>query len=186
MVALSHIQYSCGLRLPLRSIADAAHRAGALLLADGAQTAGQIPLNPRQLGVDFYAISGQKWLFGPEGTGALFVARDLSRSLEPLFTTHPLADAWAERLKLIATIYPLQRFSAASQNIALVAGLAEAVRLMLEIGVEVVEARTNAIADRFRSRLAAMPNCSVTGPMAGGVLWSGLRGGRWMATAQAS
>ena len=166
VVALSHVQYSCGLRLPVRSIADAAHRAGALLLADGAQTAGQIPLNPRQLGTDFYAISGQKWLFGPEGTGALFVARELWRSLEPLFTTHPLADAWAERVKPVATIYPLQRFSAASQNTALVAGFAEAVRLMLEIGVEFVEARTDAIADRFRSRLAAMPKCSVTGPMA--------------------
>jgi L-cysteine/cystine lyase len=166
MIALSHVQYSCGLRLPVRSIADAAHRAGALLLADGAQTAGQIPLNVRQLGTDFYAISGQKWLFGPEGTGALFVRRDLSRSLEPLFTTHPLADAWAERVKPVATIYPLQRFSAASQSTALVAGFAEAVRLMLEIGVEVVEAKTNAIADRFRSRLGAMPKCSVTGPMA--------------------
>jgi L-cysteine/cystine lyase len=166
MVALSHIQYSCGLRLPLRRIADAAHRADALLLADGAQTAGQIPLNVRELGADFYAISGQKWLFGPEGTGAIFVARDLSRSLEPLFTTHPLADTWAERLKSIATIHPLQRYSAASQNAALIAGFAEAVQLLLEIGVEAVEAKTNAIADRFRSRLAAMPKCSVTGPTA--------------------
>jgi len=166
MVALSHIQYSCGLRLPLRRIADAAHRAGALLLADGAQTAGQIPLNVRELGADFYAISGQKWLFGPEGTGALFVARGLSRSLEPLFTTHSLADAWAERLKPIATVYPLQRYSAAAQSTALMAGFAEAVRLLLEIGVGVVEAKTNALADRFRCRLAAMARCSVTGPTA--------------------
>lgn len=166
MVALSHVQYSCGLRLPMRSIADAAHRVGALLLADGAQTAGQIPLDLRQLGADFYAISGQKWLFGPEGTGAIFIARDLSRSLEPLFTTHSLADAWAERVKPFGIHYPLQRFSTASQSTALVAGFAEAARVLLEIGVEVIEAKTNALADRFRSRLAAMPKCSVTGPTA--------------------
>ena len=166
MVALSHVQYSCGLRLPIRSIADAAHRVGALLLADGAQTAGQIPLDLRQLGADFYAISGQKWLFGPEGTGALFIARDLSRSLEPLFTTHPLADAWAERVKPFGIHYPLQRFSTASQSTALVAGFAEAARVLLEIGVEVIEAKTNALADGFRSRVTAMPKCSITGPMA--------------------
>jgi len=167
MVALSHVQYSCGLRLPVRSIADAAHRVGALLLIDGAQTAGQIPLDLRQLGADFYAISGQKWLLGPEGTGALFVAHALSRSLEPLLTTHSLADAWDRHVEpFVGRGYPLRRFSAASQNTALVAGFAEAVSLLLETGIEVIEARANDMADRLRSRLAAIPGCSITGPMA--------------------
>ena len=167
VVALSHVQYSCGLRLPVRSIADAAHRVGALLLVDGAQTAGQIPLDLRQLGTDFYAISGQKWLLGPEGTGALFIAQALSRSLEPLLTTHPLADAWDRQVEpLVGGGYPLRRFSAASQNTALVAGFAEAVSLLLETGIEVIEAKANDMADRLRSRLAAIPGCSITGPMA--------------------
>jgi L-cysteine/cystine lyase len=166
MVALSHAQYSCGLRLPVRPIADAAHRAGALLLVDGAQTAGQIPLDLRQLGADFYAISGQKWLLGPEGTGALFVTHDLSRSLEPLLTTHSLADAWDRRLEPLGGGYPLRRFSAASQNTGLVAGFAEAVRLLLETGIEVIEGKTNDMADRLRSKLATIPGCTITGPMA--------------------
>jgi len=167
VVALSHVQYSCGLRLPVRSIADAAHRVGALLLVDGAQTAGQIPLDLRQLGTDFYAISGQKWLLGPEGTGALFIAQALSRSLEPLLTTHSLADAWDRHVEpLVGGGYPLRRFSAASQNTALVAGFAEAVSLLLETGIEIIEAKANDMADRLRSRLAAIPGCSITGPMA--------------------
>ena len=166
VVALSHVQYSCGLRLPVRSIADAAHRVGALLLVDGAQTAGQIPLDLRQLGADFYAISGQKWLLGPEGTGALFIAHALSRSLEPLLTTHPLADAWDRLVEPLGGGYPLRRFSAASQNTALVAGFAEAVSLLLETGIEIIEAKANDMADRLRSRLAAIPGCSITGPMA--------------------
>ena len=166
MVALSHIQYSCGLRLPVRSIADAAHRVGALLLVDGAQSAGQMPLDLRQLGADFYAISGQKWLLGPEGTGALFIAQALSRSLEPLLVTHSLADAWDRHVEpLVGGGYPLRRFSAASQNTALVAGFAEAVSLLLETGIEIIEAKANDMADRLRSRLAAIPGCSITGPM---------------------
>jgi selenocysteine lyase/cysteine desulfurase len=166
MVALSHVQYSCGLRLPVRSIADAAHRVGALLLIDGAQTAGQIPLDLRQLGADFYAISGQKWLLGPEGTGALFIAHALSRSLEPLLITHSLADAWDRHVEPLGGGYPLRRFSAASQNTALVAGFAEAVSLLLGTGIKVIEARANDMADRLRSRLAAIPGCSITGPTA--------------------
>ena len=41
---------------------------------DGAQAAGAIPLRVAELGVDFYAIPGQKWLLGPEGTGALWAS----------------------------------------------------------------------------------------------------------------
>jgi selenocysteine lyase/cysteine desulfurase len=170
VVALSHVQYSCGLRLPVRSIADAAHRVGALLLIDGAQTAGQIPLDLRQLGADFYAISGQKWLLGPEGSGALFIAQELSRSLEPLLTTHSLADTWDRHLEpLLGGGYPLRRYSAASQNTALVAGFARAVSLLLDTGMEVIEARAKDMADRLRSGLAAIPGCSITGPMAADV-----------------
>jgi L-cysteine/cystine lyase len=44
------------------------------VLVDGAQTAGVLPLDLAALGVDYYTVSGQKWLCGPEGTGALFVA----------------------------------------------------------------------------------------------------------------
>jgi selenocysteine lyase/cysteine desulfurase len=47
-----------------------------------------------------------------------------------------------------------------------VAGFAEAVSLLLETGIEVVEAKTNEMADRLRSRLAAIPGCSITGPTA--------------------
>jgi L-cysteine/cystine lyase len=140
---------------------------GALLLIDGAQTTGQIPLDLRQLGADFYAISGQKWLLGPEGTGALFIAHALSRSLEPLLTTHPLADAWDRLVEpFVGRGYPLRRFSCAAQNTALVAGFAEAVSLLLETGMELIEARAKGMADRLRSRLAAIPGCSITGPMA--------------------
>ena len=169
VVALSHVQYSCGLRLPVRSIVDAAHRVGALVLIDGAQSAGQIPLDLRQLGADFYAISGQKWLLGPEGTGALFISRALSRSLEPLLITHSLADAWDRHLEPFGVAYPLRRFSTASENTALVAGFAEAVRLLLDTGIEVIEAKANCLADRLRSGLAAIPGCSITGPVASGV-----------------
>jgi len=62
--------------LPLRELADLAHDAGALLIVDAAQGGGMVPSRVYDLGVDAYAISGQKWLCGPDGTGALFVRRD--------------------------------------------------------------------------------------------------------------
>ena len=56
-----------------REIADLAHARGARVVVDGAQAVGAIPVSVADLGVDFYAIPGQKWLLGPEGTGALVV-----------------------------------------------------------------------------------------------------------------
>ena len=62
--------------LPLRELADMAHSVGALLIVDAAQACGMVPSNLYDLGVDAYACSGQKWLCGPDGTGALFVRKD--------------------------------------------------------------------------------------------------------------
>jgi L-cysteine/cystine lyase len=72
IVALSHVLWATGARLPIREIATLAHERGARVIVDGAQAVGAIPVSVADLGVDFYAIPGQKWLLGPEGTGALW------------------------------------------------------------------------------------------------------------------
>jgi L-cysteine/cystine lyase len=68
LLALSHVSWMTGNRLP---IAELKEETGLPMLVDGAQTAGAIPLDAAA--VDFYAVSGQKWLCGPDGTGALHV-----------------------------------------------------------------------------------------------------------------
>lgn len=72
IVVLSHVLWATGARLPIREIAAMAHERGARVIVDGAQAVGAIPVSVADLGVDFYAIPGQKWLLGPEGTGALW------------------------------------------------------------------------------------------------------------------
>jgi L-cysteine/cystine lyase len=84
-VVLSHVSYQTGAVLPLRQIVDLAHAAGALVVVDGAQSVGAIPVSMHELGVDVYAFPGQKWLCGPEGTGGIYVARDRLAELQPTF-----------------------------------------------------------------------------------------------------
>jgi selenocysteine lyase/cysteine desulfurase len=150
--------------MPVRAIADLAHAAGALLLVDGAQTAGQIPLDMRALGADFYAVSGQKWLLGPQATDALFVAREQARAIEPLFTTHALADDRRLRAETALAPSPLSRFRLTAQAPALVAGLARAIGLVQEIGSEAIEAHVNRLAARLRRGVATIEGCAITGP----------------------
>jgi selenocysteine lyase/cysteine desulfurase len=169
IVALSHVQYTCGLRMPIPAIVEAAHRAGALVLVDGAQTGGQLAIEVRDIGADFYSISGQKWALGPQGTGALWIAPEHNRVFEPLFNTHDLADHRpGPALEGAGPPDPLQRFRVTSQSTALVAGFGEAARLLTAIGMSAVEERANDLAGRLRAGVHAIPGCRVTGPLEGG------------------
>ena len=77
LLFFSHIQYTCGLRMPAEGLRKLTRDAGVQMLIDGAQTAGHIALDMRALDCDFYSIPGQKWLLGPDGTGALYIRQDL-------------------------------------------------------------------------------------------------------------
>ena len=83
MIFVSHLQFSCGLRLPAKELAELAHGRGAWLLLDGAQGAGHVALDMREIDCDFYSMPGQKWLLGPDGVGALYVRRELVSVLQP-------------------------------------------------------------------------------------------------------
>ena len=69
LLALSHVVWTTGAVLPVRELRAATDLP---MLVDGAQSVGAIPVDAT--GLDYYTVSGQKWLCGPEGTGALVVA----------------------------------------------------------------------------------------------------------------
>jgi L-cysteine/cystine lyase len=69
LVAVSHVLWTTGAVLPVHELRA---RTGVPILVDGAQSVGVLPVDAT--GLDYYTISGQKWLCGPEGTGALVVA----------------------------------------------------------------------------------------------------------------
>ncbi|HEY1353759.1 MAG TPA: aminotransferase class V-fold PLP-dependent enzyme [Ktedonobacteraceae bacterium] len=75
LIALSHVTWTTGARLDISEIGTMGRKRGIPVLIDGAQSAGAIPLNVHTLGVDFYAMPGQKWLCGPDGTGTLYASR---------------------------------------------------------------------------------------------------------------
>jgi L-cysteine/cystine lyase len=88
MVALSHVLWTTGLILPMAEISAAAHAAGATVLVDGAQSGGAIALDMHATGADFYAVSGQKWLLGPQGSGALWVHPRMYETLRPALPSY--------------------------------------------------------------------------------------------------
>ncbi len=73
-VSITHVDPMTGFRHDLRPIADVAHRHGAVLIADVAQSAGVVPLDPTSDGFDIAAGTAMKWLLGPPGIGFLYLS----------------------------------------------------------------------------------------------------------------
>jgi kynureninase len=83
LVATSHVWYATGAVQEVRALADAVHRRGALLLVDGYQAAGQLPVDVGALEVDFYCSGGLKWLLGGPGVAFMYARPDLLPGLAP-------------------------------------------------------------------------------------------------------
>jgi cysteine desulfurase family protein len=82
LIACTHASNVLGALLPLEDIAEIASERGVPLLVDAAQTAGRYPLQPEEMGIQYLAFTGHKELFGPQGTGGLYIAPGWE--LEPL------------------------------------------------------------------------------------------------------
>jgi len=85
LISISHVTWTTGARLDVRSVARLGRERGIPVLIDGAQSAGAIPIDVKALEVDFYAIPMQKWLCGPDGTGALYVRNESLHYVVPTY-----------------------------------------------------------------------------------------------------
>ena len=81
LVATSHVFFTSGAIQDVAAVAEIAHRRGALLLVDGYQAAGQLPVDVRRLDADFYCGGGLKWLLGGSGIAFLYIRPELGRRL---------------------------------------------------------------------------------------------------------
>jgi len=86
LVSVSHVLFRSSYIQDLAAITRRAHEVGAKIVADLYQSAGTVPVNVRELGVDFATGGSVKWLCGGPGAGYLYVRRDLWPSLKPRAT----------------------------------------------------------------------------------------------------
>jgi L-cysteine/cystine lyase len=164
LVAISHVLWTSGLVLPVRRIADIAHERGALVLVDGAQAAGAIPVSVRDLGVDMYAVPAQKWLLGPEGLGALWVGRELLERASSTFATHftfATVDSRGNRTPAADA----RRFQSAGFHRPSIVGMARAIGwLTMFVGLDFVYRRGAAVAGYAADQLAAIDGVELLTP----------------------
>jgi L-cysteine/cystine lyase len=147
LIALSHVSWLTGAVFPVRELAG--H--GIPLLVDGAQTAGAIPVDVEELGCDFYTVSAQKWLLGPDVTGALYIRPERVEELRMAFPSYGSWDWEAEVAYTPKTT--ASRFDPGWIPLGSVAGLLESLAFAIEAGEDRFD-HARAMARRLRELLA--------------------------------
>lgn len=165
LVAFSHVLWTTGMVLPVERIAAMAHDRGAVVLVDGAQAIGAVPVRVPDLGAEMYSLSAQKWLLGPEGMGALWVRRDYLAAARPTFGGHFSMAAYDSR----GSYEPFpdaRRFEVSPFYRPIVAGMARSIGwLTMFVGLEFVYRRGPAMARWAADRLSDIEGVTVLTPV---------------------
>lgn len=159
MIACSHVSNVTGTIQPVTAISAVAREAGVLFLLDAAQSAGSIPIDAAELGIDLLAVPGHKGLYGPQGTGLLYAAASVP--LRPLLSGGTGSNSTSEEQP---DTFP-DGFEAGTHNLPGIAGLKAGIEFVLDQGAAVIGAHERQLADAARNSLALIPGISLYGPL---------------------
>lgn len=161
MIVTTHISNVTGTILPVGDIGAIAREYGLLYLVDGAQAAGTLPLDLPALPVDLYAFTGHKGLFGPPGTGGLYIGERVD--IES-FETIREGGTGIRSEEDVQTAELPHRFECGTPNTIGLAGLGAGVEFLAGVGVDKVREHEIGLMGRLVDGLLRIPGLTVYGP----------------------
>ena len=160
LVAVTQVSNVLGRVNPIREIADMAHRVGAVLVCDGAQSTPHMRVDVQALDADFFAFSGHK-LYGPMGIGVLYGRRALLEKMPPFLTGGEMIESVTREGAVYAELP--YKFEAGTGNAAGAVGLHAAIDYVNSIGFDTMHGCETAVSAFAFEKLIAMPHVHVLG-----------------------
>jgi cysteine desulfurase/selenocysteine lyase len=160
LVAVTQVSNVLGVTNPVKEIAEIAHKVGAVVVVDGAQSVPHMKVDVRELDADFLAFSGHK-LTGPTGCGVLYGRKALLESMPPFLRGGEMIEyvtredaTWAE--------LPA-KFEAGTVNAAGAVGLEAAIRYIQNVGLDTIMQHDNKLAVQLIEGMKQIPHVHVIG-----------------------
>ena len=162
IVSLTAMSNVLGTINPIAEIAAAAHRVGAVVVVDGAQSVPHMPVDFQALGADFLAFSAHK-MYGPTGIGFLVAKPELLELMEPVAGGGEMI----REVRLDAATWNdiPHKFEAGTPNIADAAAFPAALDLLDEVGMTAVRAHERELVGYALERLRSLGWLQLHGPL---------------------
>jgi len=160
LVAILHASNVSGTIMPVADVAKAAHKAGALILVDAAQTGGVLPVDMKEMGADFIAITGHKGLLGSTGIGVLLISPDFDTSRLESFIQGGTGSR--SELEEQPDFLP-DKYESGTANLAGIAGLLAGIRWIQQKGIEQINAHEKELRQRLISGLSIIRGVEIYG-----------------------
>ena len=164
LLSLTHVSNVLGTINPVEKMIRVAHKKGALVLIDGAQAGGHIPIDVQKLGADFYVLSGHK-MYGPTGVGVLYGRKEILENMPPYQSGGHMIKSvdWQN-----STWNGLPwKFEAGTAAIAEVIGLGAAVDSLNSYGIERIWNTEYRISEYALRKLCKIPGIEIYAPRIG-------------------
>ncbi len=164
LVSVAHISNVLGIINPLSRIIASAHRSGAKVFIDGAQSAPHLPIDVQALGCDFFAFSGHK-IYGPTGVGVLYGKKELLEQMPP----YQGGGDMIQTVTFEKTTFqpPPLKFEAGTPLIAEVMGLGAALDYIASHDRDQIAAYETSLAQRALEQLLSIDGIKIYGPLKG-------------------
>lgn len=154
IVSIAHASNVFGTLQPVEEIGERCRKRGVLFMVDGAQTVGALPYDVNRMNIDILAATGHKALFGPQGTGFLY----LREGIEP----PPLIDGGTGELEV--SLDMPDRLESGTMNMPGVSGLGEGVEFVLKEGVGKIRRHEEGLISEILSGLLKIKGVRIIGP----------------------
>jgi cysteine desulfurase/selenocysteine lyase len=172
-VFITHVENLTGQRHDINRITKHAHEQGALVIVDGIQAAGCIPINVVRSGVDVYITGSYKYLCAPFGAAIAYVSKPLCDRLDPVIvgwrTSDVIWDFNAEKITYPATARKFE-YSTSAYGVKL--GLAESIKYLLGFGIEDIYSHNTGLVKLLQEGLQAIKGLEPVTPEEHGSIYT--------------
>ena len=158
-VVMLHASNVCGTVLPIREIGEICRRRHLFFAVDTAQSAGTIPVDMKECGIDFLAFTGHKGLLGPQGIGGFLISEELDACMEPYIAggTGSMSDS----LDMPGSLP--DKYESGTLNLPGIIGLHAALSYIGEKGIAKIHSRKMELTRCFLEQVSELKDVRIVG-----------------------